>query len=84
MLRLKSIKEHKPLRPHRENEPEPETVLLVTFEGSAGESGHCEITLTMRDRGNDEDQLRDARKILRDAVVALAHELQPQGVPQSP
>jgi hypothetical protein len=54
----------------------PPKVLEVIFEGDPIEAAHVEVTLQMKDRGNDEAQLRDARAFLRDAIRAAHEELQ--------
>jgi hypothetical protein len=49
--------------------------LEVTFEGPAGESARCEITLTMKDHGTDMEVVRAAEILLRAAVAILHTEL---------
>jgi hypothetical protein len=71
MLRLKSIK---PVHVFDQGESERPN-LEITFEGPAGAFGHCEITLIMKDRGTDVDQLHAAHSVLRDAIAQLNEEL---------
>jgi hypothetical protein len=52
MVRLKSIKKVRVVDPESDSEGPG---LEVTFEGPAGESARCEITLTMKDHGTDMD-----------------------------
>jgi hypothetical protein len=72
MVRLKSIKKVRVVDPESDSEGPG---LEVTFEGPAGESARCEITLTMKDHGTDMDVVRAAEILLRAAVGILHTEL---------
>jgi hypothetical protein len=50
-------------------------IVFVTFEGMAGRSALCTFRLKLKDRQDDATLLRDAQRGLREAVNALAQEL---------